>query len=86
MFIEAAPFVAEALLVTAGVPLVSRVVPPPHGRDATEPVRGFAPDVIEGLHWTVPRPRYAYCSDHPHRQRHVRRRQVGSRGRTRTAG
>jgi MFS family permease len=47
------PFVAEAVLVAAGVLLVSRVVLPPHGRDATGPARGVARDVIEGLRWTV---------------------------------
>jgi MFS family permease len=47
------PFVTEAVLVAAGVLLVSRVVLPPHGRDATEPARGVARDVLEGLRWTV---------------------------------
>jgi MFS family permease len=48
----ALPFAAEAVLVTAGILLVSRVVLPPHGRDQ----RGQASirrDIAEAFRWTV---------------------------------
>ena len=44
------PFLTQAILVAAGVVLVSRVVLPPGDR---EPARGVLRDVVEGLRWTV---------------------------------
>jgi predicted MFS family arabinose efflux permease len=49
------PFVAEAVLVAAGVLLVSRVVLPPHGR-AAHATSSAVRDVVEGLRWTVRHP------------------------------
>nr|WP_307802779.1 MFS transporter [Cellulomonas dongxiuzhuiae] len=45
------PFAGAAVLMAAGVVLVSRVVLPPHGREAHEQrtVRG---DIVEGVRWT----------------------------------
>ncbi len=53
------PFVAQAVLVAAGVLLVSRVVLPAHGRGSPEPrpwAGSVARDVVEGLRWTVRHP------------------------------
>jgi len=47
------PFVAEAVLVTAGVLLVARVVLPAHGRESAETARGVVHDVVEGFRWTI---------------------------------
>jgi MFS family permease len=47
------PFVGEAVLVIAGVLLVSRVVLPVHGRAAYEAATGWRRDLVEGLRWTV---------------------------------
>ncbi len=47
------PFVGEAVLVIAGVLLVSRVVLPVHGRAAHEAATGWRRDLVEGLRWTV---------------------------------
>jgi MFS family permease len=49
------PFVAEAVLVTVGAMLLSRIVLPPHGRapGTSSTVRR---DVVEGLRWTVRHP------------------------------
>ena len=44
------PFVTQALLVVAGVGLVSRIVLPPHGR-APEERSHLRADVVEGLRW-----------------------------------
>jgi predicted MFS family arabinose efflux permease len=48
------PFVAQAVLVAAGVVLVSRVVLPPHGR-AVDGASGtsLVKDIAEGLRWTM---------------------------------
>jgi MFS family permease len=55
------PFVAEAVLVGAGVLLVSRIVLPAHGRDAERAAGGGTAggvlrDVADGLRWTVRHP------------------------------
>jgi predicted MFS family arabinose efflux permease len=50
------PFVGEAVLVCAGVLLVSRVVLPRHGRDPEQAVPGWSRDLVEGLRWTVRHP------------------------------
>ena len=55
------PFVAEAVLVGAGVLLVSRIVLPAHGRDAERAAGegtagGVLRDVADGLRWTVHHP------------------------------
>jgi len=42
------PFVGEAVLVSAGVLLVARVVLPAHGRDPQEAVPGWTRDLAEG--------------------------------------
>jgi predicted MFS family arabinose efflux permease len=47
------PFVAEAVLVIAGVLLVSKVVLPAHGRRPGEAAGGMRRDVTEGIRWTV---------------------------------
>jgi len=47
------PFVGEAVLVSAGVLLVSRLVLPAHGRDPHEAVPGWTRDLAEGVRWTV---------------------------------
>ncbi|HEU4421354.1 MAG TPA: MFS transporter [Pilimelia sp.] len=47
------PFVAEAVLVGAGVLLVSRVVLPAHGRGPHKAVSSVARDIAEGLRWTL---------------------------------
>lgn len=46
------PFVAEAVLVTAGVLLVARIVLPARGRGGEAP-RSALRDVAEGLRWTM---------------------------------
>jgi len=50
------PFVTEAVLVTAGVLLVYRVVLPPHGRGPGAAPRNVLRDVAEGVRWTVHHP------------------------------
>jgi predicted MFS family arabinose efflux permease len=50
------PFVAEAVLVAAGVLLVSRVVLPAHGQDAREAASSVVRDVVEGVRWTMHHP------------------------------
>jgi MFS family permease len=50
------PFVAEAVLVTAGVLLVARVVLPAPGRGPHPVAGGVFRDVAEGLRWTVHHP------------------------------
>jgi MFS family permease len=50
------PFVAEAVLVTAGVLLVSRIVLPAHGRGHGTAAGSVSRDVVEGLRWTVRHP------------------------------
>ncbi len=51
------PFVAETLLVAAGLILVSRIALPPHGRsaesDLPDSARGVWRDIAEGLRWTI---------------------------------
>lgn len=47
------PFLTEAVLVAAGVILVSRVVLPVHGRDPADGPRSLRRDIAEGLRWTV---------------------------------
>ena len=46
------PFVTEALLVIAGVVLVSRIRLPAHGR-SVRAARGMRQDVAEGFRWTM---------------------------------
>jgi predicted MFS family arabinose efflux permease len=46
------PFVAQALLVSAGALLVSRIVLPPHGRDHAEPSH-LRQDVAAGFRWVL---------------------------------
>jgi len=50
------PFVTEAVLVAAGVLLVSRVKLPAHGRRTADTGGGVRRDIIEGLRWTVHNP------------------------------
>lgn len=50
------PFVAETVLVGAGVLLVSRLVLPAHDTPATERPIGVRHAVVEGLRWTVRHP------------------------------
>jgi predicted MFS family arabinose efflux permease len=47
------PFVAEALLVTAGVLLVSRVVLPAHDRGPAETTGSVRRELAEGFRWTI---------------------------------
>jgi MFS family permease len=51
------PFAAQAVLLAAGVLLVSRIALPRHGRSRDDAVggglRGVARDVVEGVRWTV---------------------------------
>jgi MFS family permease len=47
------PFVTEAVLVAAGMILVSRVVLPAHGRDLADGPRSLRRDIAEGFRWTV---------------------------------
>jgi MFS family permease len=50
------PFAGQALLLAAGVLLVSRLVLPRHGRDGAEAdaeAPGVLRDVVEGVRWTV---------------------------------
>jgi MFS family permease len=47
------PFAGEALLVAAGLLLVSKVVLPAHGRDPVDAPRRVRRDIAEGLRWTV---------------------------------
>jgi predicted MFS family arabinose efflux permease len=50
------PFVTEAVLVAAGVMLVSRVVLPRHGVNAPEVATSVRRDITEGLRWTLHHP------------------------------
>jgi predicted MFS family arabinose efflux permease len=50
------PFVTEAVLVAAGVLLVSRVVLPAHGRGSTDGTSSVRRDIAEGFRWTVHHP------------------------------
>ena len=50
------PFVTEAVLVAAGVMLVSRVVLPRHGANAPEVATSVRRDITEGLRWTLHHP------------------------------
>jgi MFS family permease len=50
------PFVAQAVLVTAGVLLVSRITLPAHGRDQGTKSGNVVREVVEGLRWTVHHP------------------------------
>jgi len=50
------PFVAQAVLLAAGVLLVSRVVLPPHARDPADAGQGVLRDVVEGVRFTVRQP------------------------------
>jgi MFS family permease len=50
------PFATELLLVIAGVVLVSRVVLPAHGRDASDVRSGVRRDVAQGFRWVVHNP------------------------------
>lgn len=50
------PFVTEAVLIAAGVLLVSRVVLPAHGRDPSQKASSVRRDVFEGLRWTMRHP------------------------------
>jgi predicted MFS family arabinose efflux permease len=47
------PFMAEAVLVCAGVILVSRVVLPAHGRGSAHGSSSVWRDIADGLRWTV---------------------------------
>src|SRR6266542_332411 len=47
------PFVAQAVLVAAGVLLVSRVVLPAHGRVGQEAPRSLRHDIAEAFRWTI---------------------------------
>jgi predicted MFS family arabinose efflux permease len=47
------PFVTEAVLVAAGVILVSRVVLPAHGRGSTDGAGSVRGDIAEGFRWTM---------------------------------
>ncbi len=47
------PFVTEAVLVAAGVLLVSRLRLPAHGRDSTAVASSVWRDIAEGFRWTV---------------------------------
>jgi len=50
------PFAAQLVLVAAGVLLVSRVVLPAHGRDASQLRTGVRRDIAEGFRWVVRNP------------------------------
>jgi predicted MFS family arabinose efflux permease len=50
------PFVAEAVLIAAGVLLISRVVLPAHGRDTARIASSVRRDVVEGFRWTAHHP------------------------------
>ena len=47
------PFVAEAVLVAAGVLLVSRIALPAHGRDATRIGPSVWSELADGFRWTI---------------------------------
>jgi MFS family permease len=47
------PFATELVLVTAGVLLVSKVVLPAHGRDASDVRSTMLRDIAEGFRWVV---------------------------------
>lgn len=47
------PFAGQAVLLAAGVLLVSRLVLPRHGREAEDTARSVRRDLVEGLKWTI---------------------------------
>lgn len=47
------PFLTQAVLVAAGLMLVSRIVPPAHGRQSARERRSLRRDLAEGLRWTM---------------------------------
>jgi MFS family permease len=47
------PFAGEAVLIAAGLLLVSRVALPAHGRDPADGPRSLWGDIAEGFRWTV---------------------------------
>ncbi|WP_117214764.1 MFS transporter [Allorhizocola rhizosphaerae] len=47
------PFIAETILVAAGVILVSRVALPTHGRGLASESRSLRRDIAEGFRWTI---------------------------------
>lgn len=47
------PFVTEAVLVSAGVIMVSRIALPPNGRDSSDARRGIRHDIAEAFRWTI---------------------------------
>jgi predicted MFS family arabinose efflux permease len=51
---RALPFVTEAVLVGAGVLIISRIVLPPHRRERR--TGGVRRDVVEGIRWTLHHP------------------------------
>ena len=50
------PFAAQAVLLAAGVLLVSRVVLPQHGRDPAASGNGVLREIAEGVRWTARHP------------------------------
>lgn len=50
------PFLAEVVLLVAGVLLVSRLVLPAHGRDPADAGRSVLRDMADGVRWTVRHP------------------------------
>lgn len=50
------PFMAEGVLVIAGLVLVARLVLPPHGRDTASAANSVRRDVIDGFRWTIRHP------------------------------
>jgi MFS family permease len=47
------PFATQVVLVAAGLALVSRIAPPPHGRQRDGERRSLRRDLSEGFRWTV---------------------------------
>ncbi|MBB5867278.1 MFS family permease [Allocatelliglobosispora scoriae] len=47
------PFATQAVLVAAGLVMVSRIKPPPHGRQLGVERRSLRRDLAEGFRWTV---------------------------------
>lgn len=47
------PFAAQAVLVSAGVIMVSRIALPPNGRDSSEARRSIRRDIAEAFRWTI---------------------------------
>jgi predicted MFS family arabinose efflux permease len=50
------PFLGQAVLLAAGVALVSRIVLPTHERPAGAGARGVRQDIVEGVRWAVRNP------------------------------